>query len=93
MESVYARIYEPELFYAAQVPPPCRLSKEDLSKTPFKNYLAETVFCERQGDDPEQTGQTGPDGPSKRLQTDWLGRAISQDSAKLDGKGDEPLLR
>jgi hypothetical protein len=37
MESVYARIYEPELFYAAQEPPPCRLSKEDLSKTPFKN--------------------------------------------------------
>ena len=37
MESVYALIYEPELFYAAQEPPPCRLSKEDLSKPHFKN--------------------------------------------------------
>ena len=42
MESVYPRIYEPELFYAAQEPPPCRLSKEDLSKTPFKNTLYKT---------------------------------------------------
>jgi hypothetical protein len=42
---------------------------------------------------PEAAGQAGPDGPSKRLQTDWLGRANAQDSAKLDGKGDEPLLR
>jgi hypothetical protein len=37
MESVDARIYELEPSYAAQEPPPCRLSKEDLSKTPFKN--------------------------------------------------------
>jgi hypothetical protein len=48
MESVYPRIYEPELFYAAQEPPPCRLSKEDLSKTPFKNtlqkHLSKTPF-------------------------------------------------
>ena len=39
MESVDARIYELEPSYAAQEPPPCRLSKEDLSKTPFKNTL------------------------------------------------------
>jgi hypothetical protein len=37
MEGVDARIYELEPSYAAQEPPPCRLSKEDLSKTPFKN--------------------------------------------------------
>ncbi len=45
-------------------------------------------FCECQGDDSKQAGQAGPDGPGKRLQTDWLGRADAQDSPKPDGKGD-----
>jgi hypothetical protein len=35
MESVYARTYQLELFYAAQGPPPCRLSKEDLIETRY----------------------------------------------------------
>jgi len=37
MESVYARTYQLELFYAAQGPPPCRLSKEDLIETRYRN--------------------------------------------------------
>ena len=41
MESVDARIYELEPSYAAQEPPPCRLSKEDLSKTPLARFGAE----------------------------------------------------
>jgi hypothetical protein len=39
MESVYARTYQLELFYAAQGPPPCRLSKEDLIETRYRNLI------------------------------------------------------